>query len=247
MCVGLHAAEYTDTVFKSNTISDIPLTFANGQDIPMGYLDALAALRKAKGFTQASLAERIGVEQPTVQRWERGKREPTLSQLVELANILGVEPGNLIGTVAASPLGPRLYVKGEVAAGLWKDAFEWPEDEWQSFTGRADVAADADHRFGLRISGDSMNDVYPPGTIVECVSTFGHIEATPGRKVVVLRLNERGETEATVKELVEREDGLWLVPRSSNPIHRAFKVGEPDPDVVEVRIVAVVVASVRPE
>ena len=64
--------QYTDTAYLGNTEMDIPLYFANGQDIPMGYLDRLAALRKIKGLTQAQLAERLGVEQPTYQRWEKG-------------------------------------------------------------------------------------------------------------------------------------------------------------------------------
>ena len=177
------ALQYTEMVFNGNTNLAIPSTFLPGQDIPMGYLDRLASLRKAKGFTQATLAERMGVEQPTIQRWEKGKREPNLGQLVELASVLGVEPGSLIGTVAPVSIGPRLFVKGLVAAGLWREAFETPEDEWQSFTGRADVAADIQHRFGLRIVGDSMNEIYPDGTIVECVSVFGHAEPAPGKKV----------------------------------------------------------------
>lgn len=213
----------------------------------MGYLDQLAGLRKRRGLTQAGLAEQMGVEQPTVQRWEKGKREPNLGQLIELAKVLGVEPGALIDPTIASAIGPRLFVKGEVAAGVWRQAFELAQDEWQSFTGRADVNADMEHRFGLRVVGDSMNEIYPPGTIVECVSVFGRVEPEPGRRVVVLRTNENNEVEATVKELVEQEGELWLVPRSTNPAHLPFKANEPEPGIKQVRIAAVVVASVRPE
>ena len=213
----------------------------------MGYLDRLAAIRKAKGFTQATLAERLGVEQPTVQRWEVGKREPDLAQLFELAKVLEVEPGSLIDDSIAVPIGPRLYIKGEVAAGVWRAALELPQDEWQSFTGRSDVTAAPEHRFGLRVVGDSMDMLYPPGTIVECVSVFGHIEPEPGKRVVVVRTNENGEVEATVKELIEQDDELWLVPRSSNPAHIPYRVNEPEPGIREIRIAAVVVSSVRPE
>ena len=241
------ALQYTEMVFNGNTNLAIPSTFLPGQDIPMGYLDRLASLRKAKGFTQATLAERMGVEQPTIQRWEKGKREPNLGQLVELASVLGVEPGSLIGTVAPVSIGPRLFVKGLVAAGLWREAFETPEDEWQSFTGRADVAADIQHRFGLRIVGDSMNEIYPDGAIVECVSVFGHAEPAPGKKVVVIRTRDDHQVEATVKELVEQDGALWLVPRSSNPAHQPWRLDEPGEGIIEIRIAAVVVASVRPE
>lgn len=226
---------------------DIPLTFASGQDIPVGYLERMAALRKKRGFTQASLAERMGVEQPTIQRWETGKREPDLGQLLALAEALDVDPSALIDPTVAAPIGPRLFVKGEVAAGVWRQAVEPPEDEWQTFTGRSDVTAKTEHRFGLRIVGDSMSEIYPHGTIVECVSLFGNAEAMPGKRVVVVRQNEDHQFEATVKELVEQAGELWLVPRSHNPAHRPWKLTEPEPGIIETRIAAVVVASVRPE
>jgi SOS-response transcriptional repressor LexA len=189
----------------------------------------------------------MGVEQPTIQRWETGKREPSLGQLLELAKVLDVEPGDLIDPHVVPSAGPRLYVKGEVAAGVWREAYELPETDWQSFTGRPDVTADPNHRFGLRVIGDSMNIPYPEGTIIECVSVFGHTEIAPGKRVVVVRRNDRGEVEATVKQLVEQDGELWCVPDSTNPVHRPFKLNEPEPGIIEVRIAAIVVGSFRPE
>lgn len=216
-------------------------------NMPMGYLDHLKTIRKRAGLTQARVAELLEVEQPTYQRWESGVREPNFAQLHKLADILGVTPGALIDPAIAVAIGPRLFVKGEVAAGVWRHALELPENEWQSFSGRADITAKLEHRFGLRVVGDSMDLVYPPGTIVECVSVFGHVEPEPGKRVVVVRTNEDGDVEATVKELVEQDGELWLVPRSSNLIHQPIKVSQPEPGIREIRIAAVVVASVRPE
>lgn len=239
--------EYTETVFQCNTNLAIPFLLTNGIGIPMRYLGSLPQLRRRKGLTQAKLAEIMGVEQPTIQRWEAGKREPELSQIFALAEALDVEPGALLDPTVAAPIGPRLFVKGEVAAGVWKEAYEFPESEWQSFNGRSDVTADLEHRFGLRVVGDSMNEIYPSGTIVECVSVFGTAEPRPGKRVIVVRTNLDGDTEATVKELVEQDGDLWLVPRSYNPSHRPIRLGDEEPGIVETRIAAVVVASVRPE
>lgn len=241
------ARQYTETVCNGNTVLDIPLRFANGDNMPMGYLDKLAEIRKRRGLTQSQLAERMGVEQPTVQRWEKGKREPDLGQLQTLAGVLGITAGELLDGDVTSPVGPRLFVKGDVAAGVWRAAVESPADEWESFYGRQDVTADIEHRFGLRVVGDSMDLVYPPGTIVECVSLFGRAEAMPGKRVVVVRMNDEGLHEATVKELVEQEGELWLVPKSSNPAHIPYRLNGPIEGIVETRIAAVVVASVRPE
>lgn len=204
-------------------------------------------IRKRLGLTQGQLAERLKVEQPTVQRWESGAREPNMSKLADIASALGVEPGELFGA-GFTPLGPRLFVKGEVAAGVWKEAYEWPEDEWQAFTGRPDVTAETEHRFGLRIVGASMNEIYPEGTIVECVSVFGHTEIEIGKRVVIVRTRSDGRIEATVKELQQAPDGkLWAVPRSFDPSFSAFSLNDGEEDIVETMIVAVVVASYRPE
>lgn len=213
----------------------------------MGYLDQLKDLRKKRGLSQARLAEMVGVEQPTVQRWESGKRLPDLDGLTALSKALGVSPGALLDGTAAVDLGPRLFVKGEVAAGVWKSAVEAPEEDWEAFTGRPDVTAKTDHRFGLRIVGDSMNEVFPHGTIVECVSVMGQIEPRPGRRVVIVRMNDAGDYEATVKELVEQDGKLYAVPRSTNPIHRPIDLSVNEDGIVEARITAVVVASIRPE
>jgi transcriptional regulator with XRE-family HTH domain len=229
------------------TAADVPQLLGNAQCIPMGYLDELAALRKKRGLSQQALADMVGVEQPTIQRWEKGKRLPDLDSLQDLAKALGVTPGSLLDGTAAAALGPQLWVKGEVAAGNWIAAVEKPEDEWQTFTGRADITANIEHRFGLRVTGDSMDKLYPHGTIVECVSVFGRAEPAPGKRVVIIRMNDDQKYEATVKELVEQDGQLWAVPRSSNPAHRPIDLSEPEPGIVETRITAIVVSSIRPE
>jgi transcriptional regulator with XRE-family HTH domain len=217
--------------------------------MPMGHLLQIKHLRKQRGLTQEALAEAVGADQSTVQRWESGKRTPDLNDMVKLADALQVRPGELFLISNMAPLGPTLRVRGAVAAGVWKEAYEWPEDEWMTFTARADVTAKLEHRFGLRVDGDSMNEVYPHGTIIECVSTMGRVEVASGKRVVVLREDHRGEFEATVKELLIDADGTqWLVPRSTNPAFQTpIRMDTPEPGIVETRIIAVVVGSYRPE
>jgi phage repressor protein C with HTH and peptisase S24 domain len=132
---------------------------------------------------------------------------------------------------------------------VWKEAWEIPADEWEVFTGRADIAVPVQRRFGLRVVGDSMNAIYPPGTILECTQYTGEDVIPSGKRVIALRKRFDGTVEATVKELVRDNDGNeWLVPRSTNPAHQAFRGNEPDaPDIVSVEIVGIVVASIRPE
>lgn len=68
--------------------------------------DMLAVARKAKGLTQVQLAERLGVRQPTVGRYESGEREPDDDALARLAAELDVTPqllrqaGREVGAIA---------------------------------------------------------------------------------------------------------------------------------------------------
>ena len=94
-----------------------------------------------------------------------------------------------------------------------------------------------------------MNEVYPPGTILECVSFLGGVEIASGRRVIVERVRVSGEREVTVKELYRDSDGIeWLVPRSTNPAFQApVRADQQEADIVQVRVLGVVVGSYRPE
>jgi transcriptional regulator with XRE-family HTH domain len=241
---------YTETVCagKHNYTSlAIPLAFYRRENMPMGYGKNIARLRKGQKLTQAGLAEIVGVEQPTVQRWESEKREPDYEALTSLAEALGVEPGAFFTEDLSVPEGPKLFVKGEVRAGHWVEAYEWPEDNWTTFTGRPGVIAKPEHRFGLRVIGDSMNRKYPDGSIVECISLFGHAEAHVGKRVVVVRKRDDQMYEATVKLLVEQDGELWAVPESTNPAFQPIRLAAPEPGILETRIAAIVVRAIIDE
>src|SRR5262249_28056166 len=51
----------------------------------------LRELREAAGLTQQELASRAGVQWETISRWERGAREPSWSNVLALAGVLGVD------------------------------------------------------------------------------------------------------------------------------------------------------------
>lgn len=209
----------------------------------------LKAFRSQQGIPQRVIAERLGVSIPQVSRWETGEDNIPSSRLAAIASAYGATLSDLVAQPNGPiPLGPILAVKGEVAAGIWREAFEWGQGDWLSFTGRADLAAPIEARFGLRVHGESMNLVYPHGSIVECLALGAGGTLASGRRVVVLRENDAGEVEATVKEYVERDGGEYLWPRSSHPdFQQPWRVDEPQPGIVRMTIVATVVASIRPE
>jgi transcriptional regulator with XRE-family HTH domain len=210
----------------------------------------LRALRRRAGLRQPVIAERMDVSIPQISRWESGKDDIPGRRLPAMAEAYRSTVGEIYGpTELFEPVGPTLYVKGEVAAGVWLDAYEWPQDDWQTFTGRADVTVDIDARFGLRVVGESMNLLYPHGSLIECVKLLAGAELSPGKRVVVLRERDDGEVEATVKEYVVDAEGIeWLWPRSNHPeFQQPWRTDQIQPGIVRIEVIGVVVASVRPE
>lgn len=53
-------------------------------------------LRKNKGMNQAELAEATGVEINTISRYETGANAPSIEQLLNLAEALGVSPMEIL-------------------------------------------------------------------------------------------------------------------------------------------------------
>ena len=62
----------------------------------------VAALRKEKGMTQLELAEKMGVTDKAVSKWERDLSFPDVSSIPKLAEILGVSVDELMQIKAES-------------------------------------------------------------------------------------------------------------------------------------------------
>lgn len=56
----------------------------------------IQALRKTAKLSQADLGHLIGCEAPLVSRYERGLHLPGVEQLIRIAEVLGVAPGELL-------------------------------------------------------------------------------------------------------------------------------------------------------
>ena len=65
-----------------------------------GFAEQLRITRKRKGLKQVELAEALGVSIDTVRRWEAGSFEPRVSDLRNLATVLGVSASELLGEKA---------------------------------------------------------------------------------------------------------------------------------------------------
>lgn len=62
----------------------------------MDVSEKILQLRKAKGFTQEDLAEKLGVSRQSVSKWESGQSVPELEKLVALSGIFEVTTDYLL-------------------------------------------------------------------------------------------------------------------------------------------------------
>lgn len=56
----------------------------------MSIAQKIQALRKEKGWSQGDLAKKLGYLQPHVNRWEKGKKYPSVTALKKLAKLFNV-------------------------------------------------------------------------------------------------------------------------------------------------------------
>lgn len=63
----------------------------------------LRGQRRAAGLTQAQLAERLGVSNRSVSRWETGSNMPDFDLVIEMAGLFGVSVGELLAGERKEP------------------------------------------------------------------------------------------------------------------------------------------------
>jgi len=124
----------------------------------------------------------------------------------------------------------RLQVLGAVAAGVWREQTEWPEeDRYFIEVGPSPVVGG--ERFALRMEGNSMDKLIPPGSDLECLRTiFGEIEPVPGDIVIVQR-DRHDMHELTCKRLDHDGKNYILRAESTRPeFQEPIIIGRPDAD-----------------
>ena len=200
--------------------------------------------RRELGLTQVDLSQRVGVAQATISKWELGKDLPESATLSQLSAALELSEKELlgIGVNVDLPEGRRVKLVGEIAAGVWRETIELSEQR--------DVLVMVPKKYdnvplqAFKVRGDSMNKIYPDGSIVY-VAPIHAVDGWPKHgQVVMVMQHKHGETEATLKEfVVDEKGGKWLWPRSDHPAHQAPVDYKGKRNEVEVVITGVVIAA----
>lgn len=211
----------------------------------------LRRFRQRLGLTLEQMAERSGFSISQLSRWEGGSSNIPSERFPDLAVAYGCSVSDILqdGASIASPIGPQIVVRGKVAAGEWLDAWEVDPADAISFTGRADAPVPHSQRFGVEVVGESMNMIYPPGTLLDCAWFLSDMLIESGRRVIVQRRRLDGNVECTVKEyFLDQHGAEWLVPRSYNPSFQTpLQIGQDERDIEAVEIIGIVIGSYRPE
>lgn len=218
----------------------------------------LREARQAAGFESASDAAReFGWQTSTYIHHENGTRAFPVEVAKRYARAFRVNAAWLLGLEGSGRRGAAVVdfstdniveVTGSVAAGVWRESNEWPlPDRFKLALGPSPFTGA--RRFGLRVDGHSMDILFAPGTVLDCISIFDiSVEPQSGDLVIVERVHADGMRELTVKEFqIDDEGGMWLVPRSTKPeFQKPIEIGKPDHDFEgdeRVQVIAFVIGA----
>lgn len=175
----------------------------------MGMADRIKERRKAMGYTQTELGERLGLKASAIAKYENGRvQNIKRSVIADMAGILECSPAYLMGLESipksSKRKGVTINVLGRVAAGVPIEAIENIIDTEEITEELARTGA----FFGLQIHGNSMEPKMSEGDIV----IVRQQDDAESGEIVIVTVNG---TDATCKRLRKYRDGIELI--SNNP------------------------------
>lgn len=204
-------------------------------------------LRTKLKLSQSALAELAGTSQPQIRRLENGERKLTKEWAERLAPHLHVSAQELLfsdsGDEEREVVG--LAVVGTVKAGDWLDISIMDESREPEIIHVAkDPRFPRAHQYALRVSGDSMDELFRDGCFVTVVNFADTgLSLRPGMIVhVEQHMGSTTLVETTLKEV--GADGKTLMPRSRNPAHKPIRLN--GNDATEVVVKGIVTGSWTP-
>lgn len=173
----------------------------------------LKEARKAAGFTQVEVSQKIGLSQGQYSAWENGKSKIDSLSISRLADLFGVTVDYLIGASDTPLNSVSIPVLGSVPAGIPIEAIE---DIWDWEEIPAAMCSGGREYFALRVQGDSMWPDYLEGDVVIVRKT----PTCESGDVCVVYVNGY---DATLKQVKLHEDGsLTIVPKNQQYAPRTF-------------------------
>lgn len=200
----------------------------------MEICEKLKERRKELGLTMLEVAQKIGVSEATVSRWESGDiANMRRDKIVSLASALQVSPSFIMGWEDQNEKYPNnlnlpeptitenyttFPVIGEVAAGFEHQALENWEGDTVNIPDTYLKGRDKSKFFVLRVKGDSMYPEYQDGDRVLILKqpTVNY----SGQVGVVIYDDELG----TLKKVEYKQGESWLRLVAINPAYSPKKI-----------------------
>lgn len=175
----------------------------------MGFTENFKKLRKQSGLSQTALAQRLGLTQQAIAKWESGRATPDPNMLLSLAEEFSVTPDSLIASGAHTA---KIPVLGVVRAGFGSLASTVREGEEYAFVG------DEAEYFFLTVRGSSMEPYISEGD-----TALVHTTARVNTGDICVAMY--GEDDCgTIKRFRRRADGAVIL----EPLNPEF-----EPQVIE--------------
>lgn len=188
------------------------------------FTEALGFWLNKLGWTQAELAERMGVNKNTISQYKTGERTPPMDRLEELVNALGVSLPEFFACKDETK--PDIVfierVKAKPRAGSGGLETDGEHDGYYSFHSSF-IARKRGTEKTMKIfevAGDSMSPTLVDGDLI--MINTGEIDVRSGY-IYLLRM----EDELMVKRLENRPGGILLI-RSDNPAYDDIPVNKHD-------------------
>lgn len=204
----------------------------------------IGAVRRFRGIKQAEAAAALGVGKSTYAHWEQGENDPGSENIAKMREYYRVTADQLL--IPGYPL-PGEYpehahlrrapIVGRIAAGTPREALCQSDTMHDT---PASIYEGRRNAFWLTVSGNSMNRLFPDGSLV----LIDPDEEVRNGDVAVVFVN--GD-DATLKRIYFEGGSVRLHPESYDPEYRDRIIDATDPDAPEVRVIGKAVSYTAPD
>lgn len=146
----------------------------------MNFAEVIVRYRKELGLTQEGLAQKLGVTNQAVSKWESGQSCPDIALLPQIADLFGISIDGLFGRQAPKPapvtalswpddgvlrvvlFSGNMYLSSHPAAGEIHFCYEGPVRDIES---------------AVHVTCDAVMGNVTAGGDVNCDTVYGHVQA----------------------------------------------------------------------
>lgn len=206
--------------------------------------DRLKKLREEMKMTQIELGKVFNIAHSTINRYEKGLRQPDNETLINMANYFNVQTDYLLGLIdtksktdlPSNAIITDEYITVPLIGVIRAGEPIYAEQNILGYFSLPKMLISSGEHFYLKVIGDSMDmeGIYEDGYVL-----VRRQEELENGEIAVVIVNGN---EATVKKFYKTDNQVTLVPRSTNPIHQPIVI---DLKKTELKVIGKVVYTMN--